>query len=546
MSAPERADQAEVAHRAVAPRQGTPTADGSPAVSILSVQRTAGNRAALALLRRRAGPRGRRVLARRRVPPGAELERILFDPSGGGRVDATDAAAHRAGLERLIAMSRQEMSAAERARVTAERKRGLTAAQWGALSASERGLREAEALVRVRGDTRLGDPQLINSGPRAGTRDAARLTQLVNAANRLFDRIATGAVDMHIRQVFGAANVATAKTRYANARTRMNALHASGDIVTDRSGYNAEAFLGGLTNSRRISIAPEVMDNPTSRESIITFIHESMHAGNPGDVGDDGGYIDRKEEFVRAQEADKIANAAHYEVVPRRMLGMGAAGSAYPGVTFTPGVLAPPVGVGVAPPPAPAGAPVVSLKQQAIEAAYLAWKEAWTTALNLHLLFVRNYRTPADWTRNIQAEFGLPAAARFTDVLPFWSKVEGLTIHNRPGVNPASVDPSTQPVTQIDVALSEAVVRQLARGMGAMPETEADANTLEATATAAERAAATTVPTERDLLIKLAAREVGTVTGNAARDVHVVNTLGPRPLEFPDMLIVRGPGVFPH
>jgi len=342
--------------------------------------------------------------------------------------------------------------------------------------------------------------------------------------------------------------VATAKTRYANARTQMNALHTSGDIVTDRSGYNAEAFLGGLTNSQRISVAPGVMDNPTSRESIITFIHESMHAGNEGVVGDGGGYIDRRDEFVRAQEPDKIANAAHYEVVPRRMLGMGAAGFAYPRVTFTPGVLAPAVAppVGVAPPPVPAGAPVVSLQQQAIAAAYLAWKEAWTTALNLHLLFVRNYSTPADWTRDIRAEFGLPAAARFTDVLPFWSKVEGLTIHNRPGVNPASVDPSTQPVTQIDVALSEAVVRQLARGMFTMPETEAAANALEATATAAERAAATTVPTERDLLIKLAARDIGTVTGSAARDVHVVNTLGPRPLEFTDMLVVRGPGAFPH
>ena len=88
------------------------------------------------------------------------------------------------------------------------------------------------------------------------------------------------------------------------------------------------------------------MDNPTSRESIITFVHESMHAGNPGVVGDDGGYIDRRAEFVRAQVADKLGNAAHFEVVPRRMLGMGAAGFAYPGVTFTPGVLAPPVGGG--------------------------------------------------------------------------------------------------------------------------------------------------------------------------------------------------------
>ena len=147
-------------------------------------------------------------------------------------------------------------------------------------------------------------------------------------------------------------------------------------------------------------------------------------------------------------------------------------------------------------------------------------------------LFVRNFRTPADWTRDIKVEFGLLGPARFTDVLPFWSKVEGLTIHNRPGVNPASADPSTQPVTQIDVALSEASPASSRAACSRCRETEAAANALEATATAAERAAATTVPTERDLLIKLTARDIGTVTGVDARDVHVVNTLGPRHLGY--------------
>ena len=494
-------------------------------------------------------PQGKRVLARRRVPSRAELEQILLDPSGAGHVEAADAGAHRAGLERLIEMARLEMTDQERARVDTERQRGLNAAQWAALSASERDLREAEAIIRVRPDTLLGDPLLINTGPRAGTRDAAHIAQLVNGANAIFDRIATGAVDMHIRQVFGAANVAAGRAKYANARKQLNALHGSGDIVTDRSRYNAEVFLGGLTNPSRMSLAPDVIDHPTHRESIVTCIHESMHAGN-GDVEDGGGYIDRREEFVRASEAAKLTNAAHYEVVPRRMLGMGHNGYAYNGVTFTPGVLAPDPGPGPAPaaPAAPAdpAAPVVSLKQQAIDAGYLAWKEAWTTALNLHELFVRNLRTPADWTRDISAEFGLAKGARFTDVLQFWSKVEGLTIHNRPGINPASADPSTQPVTQVDVALSEAVVRQLARGMFAMPETEAAATALEATATAAERTAATTVVAERDLLIKLTARDIGTVTGTPARDVHVVNAMGGSHLDFPHMLVVRGPAAFAH
>ncbi len=561
MSASSR-DQETEATKSAPPKQAPgAAADRSSASVIMEVQRSAGNRAALALMRRGgvpAAPRRKRVLARRRVPSSAELERIVFDPAGAGHVDATDAAAHRAGLERLIEMSRLEMSAGERARVDTERQHGLNAAQWAALSASERDLREAEAIVKVRPDALLGDPLLINTGPRAGTQDAAHITQLVNGANAIFDRIATGAVDVHIKQVFGAANVATAKARYANARKRLNELHASGDIVTDRSRYNAEAFLGGLTNSARISLAPGVIDNPTSRESIVTCVHESMHAGNPGVVEDKGVYIDRREEFVRSPEADKLDNAAHFEVVPRRMLAMGKNGFAYPGVTFTPGVLAPPPpppaapaapaappAAPAAPPAAPAG-PVVSLKQQAIEAGEKFWKEAWTTALNLHNLFVRNFRTPADWTHDIAGEFGLAPGARFTDVLQFWSKVEGLTIHNRPGINPASADPSTQPVTQIDVALSEAVVRQLARGMFAMPDTEAAATALEATATPAERAAATDVASERDLLIKLVARDIGTVTGTPARDVHVVNTLGATHLDFPHMLVVRGPAAFPH
>jgi hypothetical protein len=507
------------------------------------------------------------VLARRRVPSGDELERILFDPDGPGLVDATDAAAHRAGLERLIEMSRLEMTNQERARVDKERQAGLTAAQWAALSPSQRDEREAKALVRVRPDTRLGDPRLINTGPRPGTLDAAHITRLVNGANAILDRIATGAVDAHIRQVFGAANVAAAKAKYANARTRLNALHASGDIVTDRSHYTAEAELGGLTNTSRIALAPEVIDNPTGRESIVTCIHESMHAGNV-DVEDGGGYIYRREEFVRVAEATKLTNAAHYEVVPRRLLGMGHQRYAYDGVTFTPGVLAPAPPVPAAPPPAapppvapppvaappaaapPAAAPaapgpVVSPKQQAIDAASKAWQEAWGTALVLHELFVRILRTPLDWKRDISAEFGLAAGARFIDVLPFWSNVERLTIHKRPGINPASLDPSTQPVTQIDVALSEVVVRQLAHGMDAAPQTEAAATALEATATPAERAAATTVATERDLLIKLIARQIGTVSGTPDRDVHVVTMMGDKHLDFPDMLVVRGPAAFP-
>jgi hypothetical protein len=59
-----------------------------------------------------------------------------------------------------------------------------------------------------------------------------------------------------------------------------------------------------------------------------------------------------------------------------------------------------------------------------------------------------------------------------------------------------------------------------------VPATEADAAALEnARATAAERAAATTVPAETELLIKLVLRSIGPITTTAERDVHVVQTL---------------------
>lgn len=82
-------------------------------------------------------------------------------------------------------------------------------------------------------------------------------------------------------------------------------------------------------------------------------------------------------------------------------------------------------------------------------------------------------------------------------------------------------------------------------GMGAVPETEAQANALEATATPAERAAATTVQAERDLLIKLVTRDIGSITGTPARDLQVVLRMGSTPNQFSDMLTARAPAAFP-
>lgn len=98
----------------------------------------------------------------------------------------------------------------------------------------------------------------------------------------MFDQIAAGTNDADLTQVFGAANIAIAKTRYAAAKSRMNTLKSLDKIVADRSGYNAEAGLGGLSNSDQIAVAPSVIDTPADKESVLTLIHESCMPAAPG------------------------------------------------------------------------------------------------------------------------------------------------------------------------------------------------------------------------------------------------------------------------
>ncbi len=437
-------------------------------------------------------------------------------------------------------------------------------------------------------DRELGDPLLIDVGARPATADAANITTLVNGANTILDDIAAGTHDASIEQIFGAANVATAKGKYHNARVRINHLHANDHIVTDRSGYSAEVSLGGLSNSAQIALSPDTIDNPTDDESVITLIHEGMHAGN-NDI-DDFGYIDQPS-FTALAETVKLVNAAHFEVVPRRILG---ASFAFAGQTFVPagttvgGVTAPPL----------------TQRQRAIRDASETFRDAWTVGLNLHSLYVRLFRTPAEWnTLDLATEFnGAASGARFSNTLPFWSKVEKLTIHTRRstamsphtvaagetlsgiargeglrlpeltatnpqitnpnlihpgdivnaptgGVNPASASPAERPVTLIDISLSEGVTRKLAQGMINVPQTETDAQTFEtAHATAAERSAAqASANAERDLLMRLVIRvHTNQITGPLDRDMRAVQRMAQasRAVDFTDYMQIRSPADF--
>src|SRR5262249_55717530 len=277
----------------------------------------------------------------------------------------------------------------------------------------------------------------------------------------------------------------------------------------------------------QISVAPSTIDSPDLNESISIFVHESMHAGNPGDVKDDV-YINTPG-FQTQKDAEKLRNAAHFEVVAWRILDPTNP-RAYPVVpattppTFQAFI---PAGTTVASGAAPARTPA----EEGAVAANERMTAAWALGLNLHRQYVHLFRTPTDWT---VPQFS--GTVRFDNSIPFLSKVEKLTVHLKTAIDPPSPDKAKHPVSEIDIALSEAVTRRFAFGMDALKPVETEAQVLAfeaANSTPAERSGAfpggahTNANTERDFLLKLAVRKppVGPITGNAHRDFRVVEQL---------------------
>lgn len=470
------------------------------------------------------------AVQRRRLPGEAELGGLL--PGGG-----PDEAAHMAGLTRLLERSVGELNAAQRQQVLERLLHDAPGAGFWEKIAFLGGLNQREQLLRIAGalratfpQTTLGDPALIDTGPRPATADAANIRTLVNNANALFDQVLAPARRPDLEQVFGRAHVSTARARYTAAKRRMNTLHRQNKVVTDRSGYNAEVSLGGLTGPNQISLAPEVIDQPNDHENIVIMLHESMHAGN-GTV-DDFGYIGTPS-FTQLEAAVKLNNAAHYEVVPRRIFGLTGD---YAGITFVPAGTS---SNGVT-------APTLTPREQAIRTCQETFRQAWTVGLNLHSIFQRAYTNPTQWnTLDLRREYGAGAAHHFSDALPFWSKVMKMTVHERTAINPTGATAATAPITQIDMALSEGVVRKLARCMSDAPTDDASATTLLGQATAAETAAATTPAAEAELLTRLTLRvRVGNITGPADRDMRMIqrfNSLGDR---LSDFVAARNPADF--
>ena len=452
-------------------------------------------------------PLGEKRIQTRRIPPAAEVSAEI---SGASR------SAHRSGLAVLVERAMAQLSATRQAAVRTRARGTMSAALFNALPTWQQNQRLAAAIYDLDPTMlrrlRHGDPSLYMTGPRPATADTANINTLVGNANTQFAAVAAGTYDTWIDQVFGAANRNTAKGRYARARSRMNTLHGmSNRIVSDRSGYSREVGLGGLTNANRIMLSPRAIDNPGAHSSIAAMVHESMHAGNPGVVGDRG-YISTATIFTRMSEPDKLANAAHYEVPIWRALN-NAHPYAYHLQTFTP------AGTGATPP--------MTATQRGVRMATELFRKAWTAGLWLHGMYIDVHERPARWTPLLAPRYsGAHANARYRNTLPYWTKVAKMTTYRRiPTISHTSADASRRPITRIDVALSEGVVRKFNLGMRNMPRTQTAAQTfITANATPLQRTyAAGNANRIRNLLLRLVLRRhVGRITGGIVRDLAVV------------------------
>ncbi len=523
--------------------------------------RVVAGQSAADLLPRGGGSPSRTSVQMRRLPTNAGA--MLQDPKDAKK-NGVNHTANVAGMKRVVQLAKAELAAAEIASIEAAAKTTFKAVLAPAAT-NEQIIQLTDAIVALRPDFALGDPALIDASPKAGI-ETASLNDLVKRTNAVFD--AASARDKDIGDIFGPTNIAAAKAKYANGKHWLNQLHASASIVTDRSGYNNEVGLGGLTAFQtQIALAPEMMDASTVlgvaiknllaanvavanapsaatqaaavaaqaalksatsdiNEATITLLHEALHAGN-NSVSDNGYITDQS--FSKLPEATKLNNAAHFEVVPRRILNMSFD---FKGQVFVPAGTTSASGTVSAP---------LSASQQSVRDASESIRLAWTLGLNLHNLYDALYKDQTLWT--------VPqAGGSFADGLPYWSKVEMMTIHQKTIKDPASSDPAAKPVSQIDMAISEGVTRQLVRAMtviNSVPDVDADAATLLAShASAAEIAAANTSAKRRDLWIRFALRSVGPITGDEARDVRVVHELEKGLANWGDILKKRDPNAF--
>jgi len=232
-----------------------------------------------------------------------------------------------------------------------------------------------------------------------------------------------------LKEVFG-SKWKTAKARYAKAKAALNKAIKNSDkaIDTDYNRDDPQTGLGGWAYfpTQHMHIGGDVAEVLDRNETIITLIHEACHLADP-DVDDHGYYA--SDGFFGMSEALKVNNAAHYEELPARSLGV----SRFATKTFTPGKTA-------------SGAKE-TFEDEVRRAASEYLRKAWDAAVDAHA-FVRDVAKKLDANPKSTA-FAKKKKKSLLEI----SKMEHLTIHWQ--------QPKPITVTTLDLSLSEGVAHAM-------------------------------------------------------------------------------------
>lgn len=259
--------------------------------------------------------------------------------------------------------------------------------------------------------------------PRAA--DHADLRSAMLSAATTAQSVATD--EAGLQAVFGPTEWTTAQVNYGLIHARLTAVSADIDnrITTDYNLDAQETFLGGWASfgGQHIHLLSEVVADPLTAESKATLLHEAAHLASSS-INDHVYYGTTG--FEAKDHAIKIANAAHYEELPRRVWGV----SRYPGQTFRPGVSS-------------SGAPLTTEEQiRAGGAEY--YRRAWDAAADVDDLIKQARRDQLAGTA-----LGGSTVTRLLEV----SALMDLTLHEQLKFTPD--------ITRLDVTTSESIVRAM-------------------------------------------------------------------------------------
>ncbi len=280
-----------------------------------------------------------------------------------------------------------------------------------------------------------------------------------------------------LKAVFGSKD-AVAKTNYGKAHKALEEIHKNlnSHVTTDYNLDDPEVGLGGWAhfNSQHMHLLLEVVQVVDADETKITLIHEASHLADT--AVDDLGYYG-SQGFEAMTEKEKIANAAHYEELPRRILKK----SSFPTDTFTPGVKQ--------------GGGVMTREDKIRRDASEHIREAWDAAVDTHS-FIRGLRIA-----NLKGD-KTPFTTHKALIMEI-SKLVDMTIHTQAA--------GQEIVTMLDVTISESIARAMSligNEVSGVPFPPVGALTdLEL----------------RDLVVAASAKKYDHLLGNPARDKAVID-----------------------